>query len=46
MENTKNENKIYCLFNRQKEDINAEIGKAFQEYLEAKMENTKNLENK
>ena len=34
MEGQKDREKIYCIFNSEKEDINASIGKAFEIYLE------------
>lgn len=46
MKNIKNENKIYGIFNNQKENINTQIEKAFQEYLKEEIKNNKNLENK
>lgn len=34
MEGKRDREKIYCIFNSKKEDINTKIGKAFETYLE------------
>ena len=33
MENIENKEKIYCIFNQEKEDINVKIGEVFKIYL-------------
>lgn len=43
MEGKRDREKVYCIFNSEKEDINASIGKAFEIYLE---EYTKEVEKK
>lgn len=38
--------KVYCIFNHNKQDINTELGKAFSEYLKEKINSKENLEQK
>lgn len=38
MEEPKNKEKIYCIFNSEKEDINASIRSAFEIYIKTKEE--------
>ncbi len=46
MKSAESKDKIYCIFNNRKKDINVQIEKAFQEYLKEEIKNSKNLENK
>ena len=36
--------KVYCIFNHNKQDINTELGKAFSEYLKEKINCKETLE--
>ncbi len=44
MKEQKDKEKVYCIFNSEKEDINAKIGKAFEIYLKECVKTKEELE--
>lgn len=45
-EQEKQAEKVYCIFNHNKPDINTELEKAFTEYLKEQINSKENLEQK